>query len=412
MKSASPTSLEPGLLSIFRLFIGVRLGLYVLAFLAQFFSARARLLRYPLLALLESALLLAYLSWPWVRERLGESFLPLALTLASVGPIVEHAISVALRLRVAESIVASDAWHLFPLLFVPLVLLSWQYNYTWVIFFCAGTAVLDLGLAIPLALMGGPRWITVFALVFVRTLLFALVGYIIVQLMTAQRTQRQALAEANARLVHYASTLEQLTISRERNRLAREMHDTMAHSLSAVAVQLEAVNSIWEGDPEAAREMLDQSLTTTRQGLQEARRAIRALRAAPLEDLGLALSIRNLAESTAARAGLLLDLRVPERVEGLGLELEQGIYRIAHEALANVARHAGATRLLVQLERAAGQLTLIVADDGQGFEPEGMPAEGHYGLQGMYEWAAAIGGRLSVESQPGRGTVVRLDVGE
>ena len=79
--------------------------------------------------------------------------------------------------------------------------------------------------------------------------------------------QRQSLADANTKLVHYAATLERLTITRERNRLARELHDTLAHTLSAVAVELEAVSALWDVDPTQARAMLTQSLTVTRTGL-------------------------------------------------------------------------------------------------------------------------------------------------
>ncbi|MBN1485161.1 MAG: sensor histidine kinase [Chloroflexia bacterium] len=409
MEVNSASALEPGLLRTFRLFVVVRLVLHGLALLGQFSQHQPRLQRYPLLALLEAGLLLLYLSWPWLRRRLGEAFLPLALLVASAGPILEHALSVARRLRAGEAVVAGDAWQLFPLLFVPLILLSWQYSFRWVLVFCGGTALLDLGLAIPLALLGGPRWATMFALVFVRTLLFALVGYVIVRLMAAQRAQRRELTEANARLLHYARTLEELAVSRERNRLARELHDTLAHSLSALAVQLEAIHTLWQDDPRRAHELLEQSLGLTREGLREARRAIQSLRASPLEDLGLGLALQDLARSAAARAGLQLELQAPDQVDGLGPDLEQAIYQVAREALANVVQHAQAGHLRLCLERVGGRLILTVADDGRGFDPEGVP-EGHYGLRGMQERAALVGARLSLQSRPGQGTTVRLVV--
>ncbi len=415
MKSGTRASLEPGLLHIFQLFVGARLVLHLLALFPPLFAREQRLPRYPLLAILESAFLLGYLLWPWLRQRLGPAYLPIALGIATVGPLVEHALNVGLRIGqgLMGAGAATDAWQLYLLLFVPLIILSWQYPFWTVVAFSASTAILDLMLAFPLALLGGPRVVTVLALVFVRSLLFVLVGYLVVRLMGAQRQQRQALARANAQLARYASTLEQLAISRERNRLARELHDTLAHSLSSVAVQLEAVNTLWAEDPKQAKEMLRQALEATRRGLEEARRAIRALRASPLDDLGLVLGIRSLAESLAERAGLRLDLQLPERLDGLHPEVEQCVYRVTQEALSNVARHAEARHLSVRLEQDASRLTLTVSDDGRGFDlAAAVSSDAHYGLRGMRERAALIGAGLDIKSWPGHGTTVQLTVEE
>jgi signal transduction histidine kinase len=104
------------------------------------------------------------------------------------------------------------------------------------------------------------------------------------------------LAEKNVELARYATTVEQLTISHECNRMARDLHDTLAHTLSAVAVQLEALNAQFDSDTTGARETLRRTRELTRNGLQEVRRALNALRASPLEDLGLAQAIRHQAE--------------------------------------------------------------------------------------------------------------------
>ncbi len=411
--SARAGHLEPGLLQVLRLFVALRLAFGVLSLLLALLQREPRLLRYPFLPVVETSLLLGYLFWPWLRARLGRAYLPIALAAASVGPIVEHALSVALRLRtgVVGAAAGTDVWTLYVLLFVPLVLLAWQYDFVSVIAFSLGTAVLDLVLAIPMALHGGPPLVTVVALLFLRTVLFVVVGYLVVRLMHAQRAQREALAQANARLVGYARTLEHLAASRERNRLARELHDTLAHALSAAAVQLEAVVSVWDSDPDRARTMLSQSLALVRDGLVEARRAIAALRAAPLEEQGVVLAIRSLAESAAARAGLHLDLQLPARLDGLSPNVESALYRIAQEAMTNVARHAQARTLAVHLVREGQRLVLAISDDGRGFEVSAVPAGNRYGLQGMRERAAAVGGVLVVQSAPGQGTTVRLTVG-
>ena len=412
MKSMKRSPLEPGLLQVFRWFVTGRLALLLLTVFAQLFQPEPRILRYPLPGIIETTLLLGYLSWPWLRERLGRAYLPLALMATSIGPIVEYALTAGLRLMqgVSGTAAITDVWQLILVLFIPLIMVAWQYDFRSVIVFCAGTTMLDWAWLIVLAIMQRSRLETAMGLVFVRSLLFALVGYVVVRLMKEQRAQREALAQANIKLARYATTLEQLTISRERNRLARELHDTLAHTLSAVAVQLEATSVLWDSDPAAARAMLAQSLGATRDGLNEARRAIHALRATPLEDLGLALAIRHLAESVAVRVGLALDVQGPEQINDLEPEIEQGVYRIANEALANVARHANARRLAVRLDQAGGRLTLTISDNGCGFDPASPPPDGRYGLRGMRERAEMLGGVLEIVSQPGDETTVQLTV--
>jgi signal transduction histidine kinase len=408
-------ALEPGLVQVFRLFVGVRLALLALTMCAQIVWPEQRALRYPLPGIIETVFLLGYLSWPWLRKALGEIYLPFALLVATVGPIFETALAFGLRLAASgpsELAFTTNAWQLILILFVPLVLLGWQYDFVAVVVFCVGTALLDLILGVPLARMGDFAYRQVVGVIFVRTLLYAVVGYLVVRLVREQRARREALAEANARLAHYAITLEQLTVSRERNRLARDLHDTLAHTLSALAVQLEAISALWETNPSESRAMLDRSLAATRDGLAEARRAIQALRSAPLEDLGLALALRSLAESMAERAGWALDLRLPLRLREVRPEVEQCLYRVADEALTNIARYANAGHVAVALERSEGRLVLTVSDDGCGFDPTGPPPDGRYGLMGMRERAEVIGAILEVESQPGRGATIRLIVEE
>jgi signal transduction histidine kinase len=403
---------EPELLQVFRWLVSARLVLLLLSLAGKWLSARQVPLRYPMLGIAGSALLLGYLCWPWLRARLGRVYLPLALLMTTAGPILGQALTVALRLRAGAppETAAQDFWQSYFVLFVPLILVSWQYNAVAVTAFCMSTTTLDLLLYLPLAAWGGIRYASVAGLTLVRSLLFALVGYIVVRLARAQRAQQEALARANARLAHYATTLEQLTVSRERNRLARELHDTLAHTLSGVAVQLEAARSLWDSDDAAAREMVTQSLAATRAGLSEARGAIHALRAAPVEDLGLALAVRSLARSAAERGDLALELQMPEDAGELAPAVEQAVYRIAAEALDNAARHAQASSVLVRLERDGARLALTVRDDGRGFDAAFPAPEGHYGLQGMRERAEMVGGELVIESQADKGTTVRLQV--
>jgi len=228
-------------------------------------------------------------------------------------------------------------------------------------------------------------------------------------LIRRQREHRAALAEANRKLARYATTTEQLAVSQERNRLARELHDTLAHSLSGVTVQLEAVQALWDVQPQGARQMLDQALEATQSGLTEARRALGSLRASPLDDLGLSLAITDMAKSTAARANLRLELDAQNHLEKLAPEVEQCVYRVAQEAIANVARHAEATSLSVSLRHDARVLTLTIADDGHGFDLAQVN-EARYGLQGLRERAEMVGALLQVDSGMKIGTTIQLVV--
>jgi signal transduction histidine kinase len=202
-----------------------------------------------------------------------------------------------------------------------------------------------------------------------------------------------------------------LTISRERNRLARELHDVLAHTLSGVAVELEGLRATMRRDPEQATALLDHSLRAIREGLTETRRALQELRAKPLEDLGLALAIQTLAESYASRSDFQLDLDIDHDFGDFPAEVQQSVYRIAQEALANVADHAQAQNVRVELKRDRDHIRLIIRDDGCGFVPDHSEYGNHYGLLGMRERAEMIGGELSVESQPEKGTKVSFRSG-
>jgi signal transduction histidine kinase len=407
----TPT-IEPGLVQVFRLFEALRFALQVLTLFSRSATPAARVRRYPAFGLVETGFLLVLLTWRWPRERLGRLYLPIALFVASAGPIIEHALTAALRaLGGATRLEAgSDFWQLIIVLVVPLVLASWQYGFGSVLLFCAGTSLLDLTLGVPVAVVGGPRWVTTLGIVFVRSLLYALVGYVVARLVAAQRVQRAELAQANAQLAHYATTVERLAVSHERNRLARELHDTLAHTLSAVAVQLEAMDALWDRDLTAARLSLNKAQALTHNGLQETRRALGAMRARPLEDLGLALAVRRLAEQGAERAGFSLKIDIAVDLGSLRPEVEQTVYRVAEEAVTNAVRHANAGTLAVTLRRQDGMLILEVTDDGRGFDPSGQRGDGRYGLVGMRERAALCGGQLDIASQPGRGTTVRLAI--
>jgi signal transduction histidine kinase len=408
--------LEPGLLRLFRLFLFVQLILIYVNVMAH--SARGILDGCPWCAVVfgsvSIALLLAYLSIPWLQRKLGAAYLPIALIGTATISLIAQDLLLNSRLSLMEGGSEESAWQIFLFLFIPMVLVSWQYSFRAVVVYCLFTAFLDF----LLVRLNNPDFYLVHQtynrLIFIRTLSFLIAGAIISRIVVQMRRQQAALQLANQKLAHYAVTLEQLTLSRERNRLARELHDTLAHTLSGLAVQLEGMKSLWSSDPQRAYVMLENSLSATRDGLTETRHAIHALRSAPLEALGFELALRELAHSAAERGGFECrfedGFENQDRTHELSEIAEQCLYRAAQETLDNVIRHAQASQVNLRLESKADFTILTIQDDGVGFDPDQDIAEGHFGLRGMCERAELAGGRINIESQPGLGATVRIEV--
>lgn len=415
LKNPQTAYLEPGLLSVFRVVTGLQLALILLGF-AGLLVGRNFLPVWVLgMGVVWLTALLLYLSWPGLHKRLGPWFLPPALIVSSIMPVFDRLLFLRFISENGDMLqsfnrIEDSSWRMLFFILFPLVLIAWQYGMARVLLYAVGITAMNIALngwitdwtplttisSVPIAVGQGMALI--------------LIGYVVVLMISAQREQRAKLTEANSMLADYAATVDRLATSRERNRLARELHDTLSHTLSSLAVQLEAVESVWSEAPDQAHGLLLKSIANTRGGLAETRRALQDLRASPLDDLGLGLALRNLAESTARRAGTTLTTDIPKQIEGLSPEAEQCIYRVAQEALENVARHAQARNIRIALgQQTTGQWQLVVRDDGQGFdEPADVRGEGHYGLQGMQERAALLGGSLEITSQGGTGTEIRL----
>jgi len=195
----------------------------------------------------------------------------------------------------------------------------------------------------------------------------------------------------------------------ERQRMARELHDELVQSLVAIAQRIRLIE--WQLPPGPEGEELRRALQALsgmiRQTIQEVRRLIQALRPLYLEELGLVSALEALMESTA-REGLEVTLEVSGEERRLPAEMELALYRIAQEGLSNVIRHAQARQVTLRLAFGAEGITLTLEDDGVGFVPPETPGElamrGHFGLMGMYERAARLGGHFSIRSAPGQGT--------
>jgi len=219
-----------------------------------------------------------------------------------------------------------------------------------------------------------------------------------------------ALEEANRRLRGYAATVENLATSRERVRLARTIHDTLAHSLSALVVQLEAVDTLLGTDLGAARAQFDRVRQHARFGLDEARQAISDLRSSPVEELGLGPALEQLAEHFGQRSGLHTEWVLQGTPTPLLPAQANAVYQIAEEALDNVERHAAAAHVMVRLNYANG-ITLEVEDDGQGFDPATIDPR-RFGLVGIRERASLVDGHVTVNTAPNQGTRLTVHIAE
>lgn len=352
---------------------------------------------------------LAY--WPRLQERLNKTFVPLIVFVVTVLPVVVNQLLGRLsplgpRFGSPEGSVLA----MFPFLFIGLLLVAWQYRWQHVLIVILGITGLSLGLTLYSTEPEAPPFQGVLVVTLIQTVVFLAVGFSISFLMSRLRAQQQSLEAANIRLTHHASTLEQLATSRERNRLALELHDTLAHTLSGLSVQLEALKAYWDIDRETGRSILEQSLKATHLGLEETRRTLKALRAGPLDDLGLPLALKQMVENAATRGNLALDMPEFTNLPPLSPDVEQCIYRVAQEAVTNVAKHAKATKLTIRLEYNEDKVTFTLHDDGTGFNVKQGIESGHFGVAGMQERARLVGGVLDIISRSGEGTTVRLTI--
>ena len=239
--------------------------------------------------------------------------------------------------------------------------------------------------------------------------------------MTHEQSAKRAvmidqLAEANAALAAalkeneglHAQLLVQAReagVLDERQRMAGEIHDVLAQGLTGIVTQLEAASAVpssWERHVSAAKRL-------ARESLAEARRSVQALRPQPLDSAGLASALDEVTSAWSALHDVTASLLCTGTPRALLPEIEMTLLRTAQEALANVARHASATRVFLTLSYMEDIVTLDVRDDGVGFDPSVPPsisAEGGYGLVGMRERLVRIAGLLEIESEPGAGTVI------
>ena len=219
--------------------------------------------------------------------------------------------------------------------------------------------------------------------------------------------QQIGVAVENARLYEQA---QQLAIMKERNRLARDLHDSVTQALYGIALYAEAASRqlSWGQVSTTAEHLLD-IRATAQESLREMRLLVFELRLPMLKNEGLAAAIQARLDAVEARVGMKTEFQV-QGEHRLGSEVEEGLYRIAQEALNNALRHAQARNVSVRLGKDGHLATLEIVDDGIGFDPTAVKDGGGFGLRTMAERAARLDGTLTIESEPGHGTRVWAEV--
>jgi len=223
-----------------------------------------------------------------------------------------------------------------------------------------------------------------------------------------ERLARAKLDEANRRLRAAAEQAEELATTRERNRLARELHDTLAQGFTGILLQLEAVDSaLATSRADLARERLERARALARDSLAEARRSVWSLRPRALEHQGLPEAVRDAVGTVAAGGAPAVRFETGGEPRPLEPELEADLLRVAQEAVTNASKHAGARNVALELRYGPSVVELRVRDDGHGFSPDraaGRTDGGGFGLTAMRERLERHGGELDVQSTPGAGT--------
>ncbi len=302
------------------------------------------------------------------------------------------------------AILGLNSW----LISLPLVALGVSYLSRWWQRWILYLAIL-VGLALPYAIEGEWQAAFYFALTLSPAIIFVIVFSRLVNAEQQARKEAEALTadleDANRQLATYSTQVEELARTKERNRLAREIHDNLGHYLTVVNVQIRAAKAIMASDPDKAQEALDNAQRLTQDGLDAVRQSVATLRESPLGGRSLVEALEALAAETR-NSGIMVDLTVIGEPVDLDPKMELTIYRAAQEGLTNVRKHARASRVDLTLDLTnISQICLTIADNGVGMtEPE----ESGYGLLGIQERVELLGGHMAVDSAPGTGFIMTL----
>ncbi len=248
---------------------------------------------------------------------------------------------------------------------------------------------------------------------FINSLLVFALATFAVSLLQADRASLEAqrllseLQAAHEQLQEYAAQVEELAVARERDRLSRDLHDTLGHRLTASIVQLEGAERLISAAPERASQMLNSVRLQLNEGLSEVRRTVGMLRT-PDADMSLPKALKQLVNDFELATQLAILVTVPDNLPPLSEAYRLALYRAAQEALTNVQRHAQASQAALTMELSAEMLTLRVKDNGIGL-PDGAEQKG-FGLRGMRERITQLGGSVDLHAGGTDGATVLIQL--
>jgi two-component system, NarL family, sensor histidine kinase YdfH len=328
--------------------------------------------------------------WDWLAYVIGQSLLLALLTLVSRDPAL---------------------WLLLLVWLLGDAVGVWQQGRT----IAVGVVIyLAVGIA---ALLAATGWQTTldWLVATLPTAVFIMVVSLLYRRQVNAREEAQELvtelAAANRQISAYAQEVERLTLAQERQRMARELHDTLAQGVAGMIMQLEAANThLTNGRHERAQTIVQDTMARARTTLAEARAAIDNLRARE-EPVPFSQRLATLCADCQRETGLIGDCQIEaETADSLTPVQQEQVERMVSEALTNVAKHAQATAVTLHLYQQDNQLHLTIGDNGRGFDPAAVPAQGHYGLRGLRERVRLLSGTVTIEAATGQGTTIRVSL--
>jgi signal transduction histidine kinase len=225
----------------------------------------------------------------------------------------------------------------------------------------------------------------------------------LVDAVLSERQSREALAVANDRLRAYALKVEEVATLQERNRIARDIHDALGHSITALNLHVDAALRLFHQDPAESKSLLQDAKLLGQQAFQDIRQSISTMRADPIAGKTLAEAIALLTEEFYKMTGVRVKAAIAIS-DKIAPEVRTGLYRITQEALTNIAKYAQATEVAIDLTPQG----LRIQDNGQGFSPELTPTG--FGLQGMRERTHALGGTFTLTTAAGQGCHIQVTI--
>jgi signal transduction histidine kinase len=245
-------------------------------------------------------------------------------------------------------------------------------------------------------------------------LIFGLSVFFVLQLtnrVLSERKMRQQLSDAHEQLQEYAQQIEELAAVQERNRIARDIHDSLGHALTSLNIQMQTAGRLWEKEPVQARSFLSQAQELGKTAMREVRQSISTLREDRENDEPLKAKIENLVDDFSRGTGLSVFTNISpniNRCSSISSPIATTIYRITQESLTNIFKYAEATQVHIQLGNSQERVYLTVTDNGKGFDPNQNSAG--FGLRGMQERVDAVKGQFQLKTSPGQGCRIQVEI--